>query len=612
MFAQQEFTGYLAEAMQIQKALQLRLVVHEFSQWNARAANHLVSGSPLNKLLLVTFRLRKLAIPDRLRDDLDDIEDDVQALLAEAAPQDDEGFKEYLEKCRERTQAVSAVLDSIIAGKDVFNIQQDEIDSCLSQMKLLRQTNTTMEETPKAAIATIEALQDILVSMNQINILVRGVQAFFKIKLRQKEDAKRLPLFALFSLLLAFLSVMILMAGAVLLILGLLSNDTSMTSIGIAMLASTILIYLVLYLVALVKKKAAKAAILPLTSNLSVSVPVNATASAVHVAGKDIIKNIKKNAILPTGCEGSSAQEDLPGTSEITCCKAEDPDDSRRNADAENPALQAGSSTLAESKPERKEVQEEEAPGVDVDEKVLREEIVRYAVHLGMDPDEDTDLFWIAEQAYHAHLPSNWAQYSDDKGNLYYYNKVTGISSWSHPLENQFRSLYMQMKASKEKFGSLPAVQEQAQGGTPLYNPQKFATTDSAVTSDNESEYESEGSRYETSRDSFSSSFMGSYFSSLVSPRGEVSELASSQSDKPQNRSYTSGVTGKHLAGVEGSSVNLEHIPHSKFSESSPAFMKKDLPISARPPPKAFLASLSDSSAGHSMRKALNNIVRNM
>ena len=51
------------------------------------------------------------------------------------------------------------MLDSIVAGKEAFGIAQADIDSGLSQLKLVRQTTTTMEETPKAAIAVIEALQ---------------------------------------------------------------------------------------------------------------------------------------------------------------------------------------------------------------------------------------------------------------------------------------------------------------------------------------------------------------------------------------------------------------------------------------------------------------------
>ena len=237
-----EFSKYLEQALKIDRALQLRLVVHDFGQWNSRAANHLVSGSPTNKLLLMTFRMRKLSIPERLRNELDEIEDEVQTVSSEYVPEDDEGFEEYLARCGYCTKQVSKVMDSIIAGKEMFSIDQDEIDSCLSQMKLLRQTNTTMEEMPKAAIAVIETLQDILVSMNQINILVRGVQAFFKIKLRNKETLqKEVDFKALFALLLTLLSVLLFLVGAVMLVIGLLQKDKGMTSIGIALLARPVL-----------------------------------------------------------------------------------------------------------------------------------------------------------------------------------------------------------------------------------------------------------------------------------------------------------------------------------------------------------------------------------
>ncbi len=94
------FSQFLDQAMGISKALRLRLVVHDFAQWNARAATHLVSGSPLDKVHLVTFRLRKLAIPDRLTRDLDAIEEEARA-VAEFLPQDDDAFEEYLDRCRD-------------------------------------------------------------------------------------------------------------------------------------------------------------------------------------------------------------------------------------------------------------------------------------------------------------------------------------------------------------------------------------------------------------------------------------------------------------------------------------------------------------------------------
>jgi hypothetical protein len=35
--------------------------------------------------------------------------------------------------------------------------------------------------------------------------------------------------------------------------------------------------------------------------------------------------------------------------------------------------------------------------------------------------------------------------------NIYYFNKLTGASSWTHPLEDHFRSLFIKCKVEKEK-----------------------------------------------------------------------------------------------------------------------------------------------------------------
>ncbi|KAK3273728.1 hypothetical protein CYMTET_18050 [Cymbomonas tetramitiformis] len=78
-------------------------------------------------------------------------------------------------------------------------------------------------------------------------------------------------------------------------------------------------------------------------------------------------------------------------------------------------------------------------------------EITNYAKHLGIDPVEDADLLWIAEQAYDAPVPDNWVEHIDDNENIYYHNAVTGISTWTHPLEDHFRSLHIKCKLEKEK-----------------------------------------------------------------------------------------------------------------------------------------------------------------
>mmetsp|Transcript_47670 Transcript_47670/g.91012 ORF Transcript_47670/g.91012 Transcript_47670/m.91012 type:complete len:837 (+) Transcript_47670:329-2839(+) len=78
-------------------------------------------------------------------------------------------------------------------------------------------------------------------------------------------------------------------------------------------------------------------------------------------------------------------------------------------------------------------------------------EIISYARHLGIDPTYDADLLWIAEQAYNAPVPENWEEHMDDHDNIYYFNKLTGVASWTHPLEDHFRSLFIKCRVEKEK-----------------------------------------------------------------------------------------------------------------------------------------------------------------
>jgi len=49
-------------------------------------------------------------------------------------------------------------------------------------------------------------------------------------------------------------------------------------------------------------------------------------------------------------------------------------------------------------------------------------------------------------QALDAPLPENWKEAATEDGTVYYKNNVTGAINWSHPLDDQFRSLYVQMK----------------------------------------------------------------------------------------------------------------------------------------------------------------------
>mmetsp|Transcript_39466 Transcript_39466/g.54810 ORF Transcript_39466/g.54810 Transcript_39466/m.54810 type:complete len:532 (-) Transcript_39466:133-1728(-) len=74
------------------------------------------------------------------------------------------------------------------------------------------------------------------------------------------------------------------------------------------------------------------------------------------------------------------------------------------------------------------------------------EEIAEYAVYLGMNPEEDQDLLYIAEWALTAPLPDGWTEHSDASGNEFYYNKMTGVSTYEHPLDEHYRAYYRRAK----------------------------------------------------------------------------------------------------------------------------------------------------------------------
>ncbi|GHP02817.1 hypothetical protein PPROV_000157200 [Pycnococcus provasolii] len=92
------------------------------------------------------------------------------------------------------------------------------------------------------------------------------------------------------------------------------------------------------------------------------------------------------------------------------------------------------------------------------------EEIADYARYLGMDPVMDKHLLYIAEWAITAPLPEGWTEHTDADGNEFYYNNVTGVSTYEHPLDDQYRSYYRKLKAEEKAKEEKRAALE---GGTP-------------------------------------------------------------------------------------------------------------------------------------------------
>jgi hypothetical protein len=77
-------------------------------------------------------------------------------------------------------------------------------------------------------------------------------------------------------------------------------------------------------------------------------------------------------------------------------------------------------------------------------------EIVRFAIHLGMDLRDDVHLLWIAEEALRAPLPEHWEATVDQFGRPQYKNKINQSVSLEHPMDEYYRYLYLKKKLESD------------------------------------------------------------------------------------------------------------------------------------------------------------------
>ena len=76
-------------------------------------------------------------------------------------------------------------------------------------------------------------------------------------------------------------------------------------------------------------------------------------------------------------------------------------------------------------------------------------EILEYASFLGMDPGEDSDLFYIAKEGLKAPLPAPWKPCQTREGDIYYFNFETGQSTWEHPCDEYYKQMFLKEKEKK-------------------------------------------------------------------------------------------------------------------------------------------------------------------
>ena len=77
------------------------------------------------------------------------------------------------------------------------------------------------------------------------------------------------------------------------------------------------------------------------------------------------------------------------------------------------------------------------------------EMVLEYAVYLGMDPDADSELLWIAEQALRAPVPVGWEEMMDPFGDLYFFNETTSQSTRQHPMDGYYQQLYLKLRLQR-------------------------------------------------------------------------------------------------------------------------------------------------------------------
>ena len=81
------------------------------------------------------------------------------------------------------------------------------------------------------------------------------------------------------------------------------------------------------------------------------------------------------------------------------------------------------------------------------------EEVKNYAEWLGLDPKEDTDLMHLAKEGLKAPLKDGWKPCTNSDNEIFYFNFVTGQTSWTHPADEAYRTMVQEKKKSRGQAG---------------------------------------------------------------------------------------------------------------------------------------------------------------
>ncbi|XP_075046113.1 centrosomal protein of 164 kDa [Mixophyes fleayi] len=91
----------------------------------------------------------------------------------------------------------------------------------------------------------------------------------------------------------------------------------------------------------------------------------------------------------------------------------------------------------------------------DHDENYLpqEDEILEYARMIGIDPETEPELMWLAREGIVALLPPDWKPCQDVTGEIYYFNFATGQSTWDHPIDEDYKERVLEERAKLQAPG---------------------------------------------------------------------------------------------------------------------------------------------------------------
>ncbi|NXS66480.1 CE164 protein, partial [Pandion haliaetus] len=83
------------------------------------------------------------------------------------------------------------------------------------------------------------------------------------------------------------------------------------------------------------------------------------------------------------------------------------------------------------------------------------QEIQDFAREIGIDPEKEPELIWLAREGIVAPLPPEWKPCQDITGDIYYFNFANGQSTWDHPCDDHYRELVIQEREKLLARGSV-------------------------------------------------------------------------------------------------------------------------------------------------------------